>query len=120
MAWLGGMALGAAILSVSSIGFVLLRDPAPQVDAETVAALEAIVVEYAVLDPGSRLLQGLDRVPPEAVSVRVHADREGRPAFRSITFARPHELVYRDGVQVRLREAPMGQTQAPAGDNTDE
>ena len=48
--WLGGMALGAAILGVGVIASALLRDPPPQVNVETVAALEAIERRLAALE----------------------------------------------------------------------
>jgi hypothetical protein len=56
-----------------------------------------------VFDLGPRLLEAVAELPPESVTIRVHEDRSGQPAFRSISFARPHELVYRDTVEVRLR-----------------
>ena len=65
-------------------------------------AHEAAVADE-VFDLGPRLLEAVAALPPDAVTVRVHADRSGQPAFRSISFARPHELVYRGAVEVRLR-----------------
>ena len=58
---------------------------------------------YEVFDFGSRLLEAVSELPQNAVTVRVHSDRSGQPAFRSISFARPHELVYRGTFEVRLR-----------------
>ena len=56
-----------------------------------------------VFDLGARLLAAVEALPREAVVVRVHSDRLGDPAFRSIRFARPHDLVYREEVEVRWR-----------------
>ncbi|MGI9591438.1 MAG: glycosyltransferase family 39 protein [Myxococcota bacterium] len=58
---------------------------------------------YEVFDVGPRLLEAVAQLPPDLVTVRVHSDRSGQPAFRSIAFARPHQLVYREDVEVRLR-----------------
>jgi hypothetical protein len=60
--------------------------------------------EFAVFPYGGALLDALGSVPADSVSVSVHADREGRPVFRSIRFERPHRLVFRgERVEVRLR-----------------
>jgi hypothetical protein len=59
---------------------------------------------YQVFDIGNALLEAVDALPPGSATVRRHTDRAGGPAFRSIRFARPHELVYRGGgFEVRLR-----------------
>jgi hypothetical protein len=65
---------------------------------------------YLVHEPGNQvfhlgqaLLDAVADLPPDAVRVRVHGDRSGRPAFRTVAFARPHELVYRGTLEVRLR-----------------
>jgi hypothetical protein len=58
---------------------------------------------YAVFDVGGALLDAVRELPPGAVTIRRHLDREGDPAFVSIAFTRPHELLYRDGFAVTLR-----------------
>lgn len=59
---------------------------------------------YQVFEIGNALLEAVDSLPPGAASVRRHTDREGGPAFRSIRFARAHQLVYRGGgFEVQLR-----------------
>jgi len=58
---------------------------------------------YAVFPLGGALIEALDALPMGTVVVREHRDREGGVAFRSIRFARPHELVYRGSFEVRLR-----------------
>jgi hypothetical protein len=58
---------------------------------------------YEVFDLGAALLQAIRELPMGAATVREHADRRGETAFRSIRFARPHELVYRGSFEVRLR-----------------
>jgi hypothetical protein len=65
---------------------------------------------YLVLEPenqvfylGARLLAAVEALPPGAAVVRVHSDRLGVPAFRSIRFAAPHDLVYGDEVEVRFK-----------------
>jgi hypothetical protein len=58
---------------------------------------------YHVFDVGHALLEAVRRLPMGAASVREHADRNGETAFRSIRFARPHQLVYRGSFEVRLR-----------------
>lgn len=60
--------------------------------------------EYAVFPFGGRLLEALASLPEGAVAVRLHRDRGGGPAFRSIRFTRPHEVDYRGPhVEIRLR-----------------
>jgi hypothetical protein len=56
-----------------------------------------------VFDAGQQLLAALAELPPGAAQVVTHGDREGAPAFRTVRFARPHELVYRGRFEVRLR-----------------
>jgi hypothetical protein len=58
---------------------------------------------YHVFDVGQALLDAIRRLPMGAAVVREHRDRSGDTAFRSIRFARPHELVYRGTFDVRLR-----------------
>jgi hypothetical protein len=58
---------------------------------------------YHVFDVGDALLEAVRRLPMGAASVREHADRNGETAFRSIRFARPHQLIYRGSFEVRLR-----------------
>jgi hypothetical protein len=52
---------------------------------------------------GQALLEAIGRLPMGAAIVREHGDGSGDTAFRSIRFARPHELVYRGTFEVRLR-----------------
>ena len=59
--------------------------------------------EYQVFDVGAGLLAALEDLPDDEFTVRVHTDRSGAPSFRSISFARPHDLIYRGQVEVRLR-----------------
>jgi len=59
---------------------------------------------YAVFPFGAQLLDALPRLPPGSARVRVHRDRTGAPVFRTVRFARDHDLVYRRGaLEVRLR-----------------
>ncbi len=50
---------------------------------------------YAVFDFGPAFLELARSLPGDRVTIRRHLDREGDPAFTSIRFADPHELVYR-------------------------
>lgn len=59
---------------------------------------------YAVFPFGSALLDALAALPPDAVTLRRHADRRGDTAFVSLRFAGPHRLDYRGGrFEVQLR-----------------
>ena len=58
---------------------------------------------YQVFDIGHALLEAVRGLPMGAATVREHADRNGESAFRSIRFARPHQLIYRGSFEVRLR-----------------
>jgi hypothetical protein len=58
---------------------------------------------YAVFPYGAALLEALRALPPEIVEIRRHLDRGGEPAFVSARIARPHELFYRRGFEVKLR-----------------
>ena len=58
---------------------------------------------YAVFDVGAALLEAVRDLPPGAVHIRRHLDREGDPAFVSVRFTRPHDLLYRGGFVVTLR-----------------
>jgi hypothetical protein len=58
---------------------------------------------YQVFDVGDALLEAVRQLPMGAASVREHPDRNGESAFRSIHFARPHQLIYRGSFEVRLR-----------------
>ncbi|MBW1687457.1 MAG: glycosyltransferase family 39 protein [Deltaproteobacteria bacterium] len=58
---------------------------------------------YQVFDIGDALLEAVRRLPMGAATVREHADRNGESAFRSIHFARPHQLIYRGSFEVKLR-----------------
>ena len=60
--------------------------------------------EYAVFPYGPALLRAIAGLPPDAVHVHHHVDREGDTAFVSLRFAGPHALVYRGGhVEVQLQ-----------------
>ena len=59
--------------------------------------------DYEVFEWGGALLEAVAALPPDSASVRTHSDASGEAAFRSIRFARPHELVYRGSFEVRLR-----------------
>jgi hypothetical protein len=59
--------------------------------------------DYEVFGIGRALLEAVDALPPGSVSVRSHAGGDGQPAFRSIRFARPHELTYRGNFEVKLK-----------------
>ena len=56
-----------------------------------------------VFGVGDALLAAVAELPAGQVRVRTHVDREGRPAFRSVHFARPHQLVYRGDFEVQWR-----------------
>jgi len=59
--------------------------------------------ETEVFPMGAALLRATAALPDGAVHVESIRDDGGRPAFRALRFARPHELVYRDEFEVRLR-----------------
>jgi hypothetical protein len=52
---------------------------------------------------GAPFLAAVRALDPEQVEVRHWADREGGPALVSVRFRRPHDLLWRDGFEVRLR-----------------
>lgn len=56
--------------------------------------------DYAVFGYGDALLEAARRLPPERVSIRLHNDRSGDPAFVSLRFAAPHRLVYDGAFEV--------------------
>ncbi len=58
---------------------------------------------FEVFGMGDALLEAVAALPPGQATVRTHTDREGAAAFRSIRFARPHQLVYRGSFEVKLR-----------------
>ncbi len=58
---------------------------------------------FEVFGVGDALLDAVAALPPGQATVRTHADREGAPAFRSVRFARPHQLVYRGSFEVKLQ-----------------
>jgi hypothetical protein len=51
---------------------------------------------------GPRLLARVRTLGPDAATIRVHRDRRGEPAFYSIRFARPHELIYTGEWDIRF------------------
>jgi hypothetical protein len=59
--------------------------------------------DYEVFSTGSALLEAVAALPPGNASVLSHAGGDGEPAFRSIRFARPHELTYRGNFEVKLK-----------------
>ena len=59
--------------------------------------------QYEVFDMGASFLEAVGRLPKGSALVRTHTDGAGNPAFLSVRFARPHQLVYRRGFEVRLR-----------------
>ncbi len=59
--------------------------------------------EYEVFDAGASFLEAVRRLPMGSALIRTHKDGAGDPAFLSVRFARPHQLVYRRGFEVRLR-----------------
>jgi catechol 2,3-dioxygenase-like lactoylglutathione lyase family enzyme len=87
-----------------------LRRRAPPRTARTIEGTTRHV--YLVPEPrwamfgfGDSLLEATSRLPEGSVRVRIHRDRRGEPVFRSLRFARPHRLVYRDGFEVKLMSA---------------
>ncbi|MEE9609280.1 MAG: hypothetical protein V3U03_16190, partial [Myxococcota bacterium] len=53
--------------------------------------------EYEVFDAGTSFLEAVRRLPMGSALIRTHEDSAGDPAFLSVRFARPHQLVYRRG-----------------------
>ena len=59
--------------------------------------------ETEVFPMGGALLRAVAPLPRGTVQVESILDAGGRPAFRALRFARPHELVYRGDFDVRIR-----------------
>jgi hypothetical protein len=51
--------------------------------------------DLAVFPVGPAFLDAVRALGSERVAIRVHADREGDPAFVSVRIAGPHRIVYR-------------------------
>ena len=51
---------------------------------------------------GSRMLGAIKEVPPDAVTIRRHANREGDPVFLSVRFNRPHQIFYDGDFRLRV------------------
>ena len=51
----------------------------------------------------TRPIQMPHALPDGAAAIEAVPDGRGDPAFRSVRFASPHELVYRGDFEVRLR-----------------
>jgi hypothetical protein len=59
--------------------------------------------DLAVFDFGPEFLEAAREMPAEDVRIRRHLDRQGDLAFLSVRFSRPHELVYAEEFEVRMR-----------------
>jgi len=60
--------------------------------------------DLSVYPYGDALLAAIASLPPNAVYLQDHVDRDGDNAFLSLRFAGPHRLSYRDGkFEVELR-----------------
>ena len=60
--------------------------------------------DHSVYPFGLALLGASTSLPPDAVRIQTHLDRNGEPAFVSLRFTGPHRLIYRDGrFEVQMR-----------------
>ena len=58
---------------------------------------------YDLFGLGPKLLATARATDAELVDVRSHLDREGQPAFYSVRFLEPHQLVYDGDFEIRFR-----------------
>ena len=58
---------------------------------------------YDLFGLGPKLLAAAREIDPERVEIRTHRDREEQPAFYTVRFLRPHQLIYTGDFEVRFR-----------------